>query len=943
MKTLLIALYPYQGKGLDSWHDHGAGMTYTSAKLAGCNIDFLDMKTLNNDEELKATIKGYNLISFGLKSSYYALGMKVISFAKEQGSKVIVGGYHATAAPQELLENNNIDYIFHGESEITFPKFLKSPHLFGREIYGEKPKNLDSLPFFDRSIYQSPIEDCNGWWFGGKKKMISVMAARGCPFKCAFCQPIEDNHFGKTLRRRSVTNLISELKHLKQLYNPDCIMIHDDTFFIQPKWIEEFIELYPEIGLPFWASARADGICENPELFNKVVRVGWDLVSVGFESGSQRILDKMKKGTTVQQNLDSAKIIKSSGAKIYANYMLGLPWETKEDILATAKMADSINAEMPSWAFFTPYPGCELGQECIDKGWSLLDRTTYDRCPSGEKVKNVDYEFVNKVLRGYRPKVEKEDFCDIIIPTYENEDLTIKCLESIQKNTKEGSYRIIWVDNASKIRSNIERIIKQFNHISITNEKNLGFVGAVNKGLEQSTAPYICLLNNDTIVSPNWLEKLINALKKDQSLGIVGATTAPPLEPTKYDSHHCTSHIEDIAGKIIFPPFSNLDQFNKDLEQKFSGQTFDIPFVAFLCAVLKREVFQKIGPLDPNYAMGMYDDNDYNIAARRLGYKTQLLYDTCIYHKGRSTFNLIQSTENFDISALLKRNRLYMNQKWSNISTSNDILIISRAIYNSFGSNEGLGILTQNRLDLMQRYFINSLKNQTDKGFVINLFLGKDDNITSKKIEALDWSGLRVIFTYTEGLSEEWISKASITNGFGKEMEKGCPESIIRNYGHIMTNIMCRMDTDDWVSPGWISHIRHTSNSIKEPTFLINYQIIGQSQDGRLYNYSFPHNGNRISPFLVLVQKVNQSISPYSDFHINIGRRFSSIYTVPPGYVYMVLNNSNIINKHHSKDSFINAYKDNKAIPIQEFTTTQNISTNTKVKEKRLSWRERIK
>ena len=70
MKTLLIALYPYNGQGLDSWHDHGAGMTYTAAKESGCDLEFLDMKALMNDQELTDRLKGYDLIAFGLKSSY---------------------------------------------------------------------------------------------------------------------------------------------------------------------------------------------------------------------------------------------------------------------------------------------------------------------------------------------------------------------------------------------------------------------------------------------------------------------------------------------------------------------------------------------------------------------------------------------------------------------------------------------------------------------------------------------------------------------------------------------------------------------------------------------------------------------------------------------------------------------------------------------------------
>jgi len=399
MKTVILVLYPYQSQGLDAWLDHGAGMTYKAAKDANCDIDFIDMKGLSDEGELRKKLQGYELVAFGLKSSYYAMGMKIVEIAKEQGSKVLVGGYHVTAAPQELLENPDIDWVLHGESEITFPKFLKDPSAFEREIFGEKPPNLDDLSFMDRSIYRDPLEPCQGWWHGGKhSRMTTVMAARGCAFNCGFCQPLEHNHFGRKIRRRSVDSVIAELLELKERYNPDCVMIHDDTFLFQPKWIEEFIEKYPKVGLPFWASGRADGICHHPELVRKLVDIGWELISVGFESGSQEMLDLMKKGTTVKQNLEAAKIIKSYGAKIYANYMIGLPWETKEDMIATVDMAKTIDAEMPSWAFFAPYPGSELGELCIEQGLSLLDRNNYDRCPSGIKCKNVDYAFINKIL-----------------------------------------------------------------------------------------------------------------------------------------------------------------------------------------------------------------------------------------------------------------------------------------------------------------------------------------------------------------------------------------------------------------------------------------------------------------------------------------------------------------------------------------------------------------
>ena len=887
MKTLIVALYNYQGQGLDSWHDHGAGMTYTAAKANGCDVSFLDMKSLNNDVELQESLKGYDLISFGLKSSYYSIGMKVLQYAKSLGSKTLVAGYHVTAAPNQLLENPDIDYIFHGESEITFSEFLKNPTSFSREIWGAKPPNLNDLPFMDRSVYLNQLEPVSGWWrVANRNNMISVMAARGCPYQCGFCQPIERNHFGAKLRRRSVDSMIKELKWLKKLYHPDCVMIHDDTFLIQPKWIEEFIERYPEVGLPFWAAGRADGICKHKDLVSKLIKVGWELVSVGFESGSQRMLDKMKKGTTVEQNLEAAEIVKSLGAELYANYILGLPWETKEDIQLTMKMADKINAKIPSWAYFTPYPGCELGEDCIKKGWSLLDRNNYNRCPSGRKVKYVNYDYLNKCLKGFREEV-KNPFCDIIIPTYNNEDFTVDCINSIKEHTKPGTYRIIWVDNASTDTSKVEKVIADTNHKSIRMPSNEGFVGAVNKGLENSKAECVCLLNNDTRVSPNWLEKLTSTLYKDPKLGIIGALTNRNPEPGM-DSHHSLS----LHNKLVPENITDLLEVNKYLETHYLGRTTPISFVAFLCGVIKREIINKVGHLDPKYAMGLWDDNDYNMSVRAAGYKSELAIDTCIYHKGRGTFSVMQKA-GLDVNSLLKKNKAYLDSKWN----TNKVIIISRAIYDNVGDEKGPGVLTPNRLSIMQRYFINSLRNQTDMDFTLQLFVGKKGSESVEKIKKLNWSGLNVQFIYINHDLSEWKTSLSNKGNIGREDDFGCPEDIIRKVGHPRSSIMARIDTDDWVVPGWVAHMKYMVSTINKSRFLINYQVTGQSSDGRLHSFATTYNKLRTSPFIVLVQKDGIKLSPYDTVHFKMGRVFDTVYTIPPGYTFSVFHNENRSNR----------------------------------------------
>jgi GT2 family glycosyltransferase len=269
--------------------------------------------------------------------------------------------------------------------------------------------------------------------------------------------------------------------------------------------------------------------------------------------------------------------------------------------------------------------------------------------------------------------------CDIIIPTYNHEQLTVNCLESIKKNTK--NYRIIWVDNGSKNTKVAEETLENIDHIIIKLSSNQGFVKAVNSGLKLSDAPFVCLLNNDTLVSSRWLEKLIGALNKNTKLGIVGALTAPlpvlerklwPPDITStlqlkkdYDSHHNIRYIEDCQlHRAYFPEYKNLEDFNRRIEKQFPGQLGDTSFIAFLCAVIKREVIDKVGLLDINYDMGMYDDNDYDMAVKKAGWETKLLYDTCIEHFGHQTFRAINAAEKFDDNALRLKNLAYMKKKW---------------------------------------------------------------------------------------------------------------------------------------------------------------------------------------------------------------------------------------------------------------------------------------
>ena len=116
---------------------------------------------------------------------------------------------------------------------------------------------------------------------------------------------------------------------------------------------------------------------------------------------------------------------------------------------------------------------------------------------------------------------------------------------------------------------------------------------------------------------------------------------------------------------------------------------------------------------------------------------------------------------------------------------------------------------------------------------------------------------------------------------------------------------MARLDTDDWVAPGWIAHMKYMAATSPEQHFLINYQVTGQASDGRLYNFSQVHTRGRTSPFIALVQKTDPRISPYESLHLRMGSRFSKVYDIPPAYAFMVVHGGNRSNRLFENDTYI--------------------------------------
>ena len=394
-----------------SWINHGLSSLGACAKKAGHTVRLIDLRELSGWDEVRDEIDKFKPRVVGITAMSvdfdYALRVaEIVRASTNPGIKTVVGGPHPSIMPGEAAADPSIDHVVVGEGEISFIKLLEdieNGRLPEKIIAGEHP-NLDSLPFVDRELFrfrESPIDTFL------EPPFVTLIAGRGCRYNCSFCQPAERKIFGNRVRRRSVANIIDELKALKEKYDFRSFMFHDDCLTEDMGWIIEFCDAYMKNGFrrPFVCQSRADIICKNEDMVRLMKRAGCAMFLIGFESGNDRILKFLRKGTTVEMNYRAAKICKKYGVRIWANYMFGVPTETREEVSDTVRMIQAIKPYRPSPAFFTPHPGSDLYEYCIKNDLSLVESYSgFSRSPNEAKIKGIDYVFLRKALEGSKKR-----------------------------------------------------------------------------------------------------------------------------------------------------------------------------------------------------------------------------------------------------------------------------------------------------------------------------------------------------------------------------------------------------------------------------------------------------------------------------------------------------------------------------------------------------------
>lgn len=410
--------------------------------------DLLYLASISRAAGYKPSVKDYSLFSqtlddfrediIRLKPRYIVVNaatptlesdLEVLKIAKEILADEVITiakGAHFNFLAHEVMQDHDyIDIIMQGECELTFKEILEGKQL--SEISGlcfrqefeivntqKRPfiDNLDILPYpardlIDNSLYTRPDN--------GKMQAV-IKVSRGCPYHCFFCLATPLN--GSVVRKRSPENIVGEIKECVEKYGIKNFIFWSDIFNLDKAWTKELCKkiIDSKLNITFSTNTRADSA--DIETIGLMKKAGCKLVSIGIESGSQYMLDKMGKKITLEQIRQTVKAFKKYGMQIYAYYVVGLPWETYKTAKETLDFAISLNTDYASFYTAAALVGTKF-YEYVES--HNLGELNYDKPYYYPSVKtnslSVDevFQLHKKLVRGYylRPMYILKMLCSI--------------------------------------------------------------------------------------------------------------------------------------------------------------------------------------------------------------------------------------------------------------------------------------------------------------------------------------------------------------------------------------------------------------------------------------------------------------------------------------------------------------------------------------------------
>jgi radical SAM superfamily enzyme YgiQ (UPF0313 family) len=325
-------------------------------------------------------------------------------------SKIVVGGVHATALPDEVLNDPHIDFVIRGEGERPFAELIqgKPPETIGGLSYrrgnplqpihhnrtADPIRDLDTLPTPAYHLIRfENYRPATGAY--RRLPSINMTMTRGCPGKCTFCNSAET-----ALRTRSAEHVVDEIQRLQDRYGIREVSFYDDTFTIYKQNVARLCELIleREIDLTWSCFARTD--CVSPPLLAKMRAAGCHQILFGIESADPQILENIRKPIDMGQTRKAVRMVQDAGIAVRAAFMFGNPGETTESMRRTIEFAKDLEPDLAIFNITTPYPGTQMFEWARQRGLlRTLDWGEFDLGNAVMELPSVSTEQINRMYR----------------------------------------------------------------------------------------------------------------------------------------------------------------------------------------------------------------------------------------------------------------------------------------------------------------------------------------------------------------------------------------------------------------------------------------------------------------------------------------------------------------------------------------------------------------
>jgi len=363
------------------------GLEYIASSIEKIvdHVHIIDMEFAEHQFQYYLDNFSPDLVGITMSATDHIGGLGLAKIAKKNGITTILGGFHPTAIPDEILSHPQVDIVIRGEGEFTMKELAQkgSPENVlgisykknGQIIHNpDRPLiwHLDSLPFPARHLRRYKYKH----HMNSKGREFDVITmSRGCWGRCSFC--CEPNMSKGVMRFRSPENIMKELFEIKNFHNgkPLKILATDPHFIGSPKRVDLLCDLLLKyrLDIVFYVMTRADSITRYPELIKKMYDSGILGYELGLESSNQKDLNNIKKGITLHMQQDAVKILRDNGADVSGTFVIGLPGQDEEEIKQFPVYAKKIGLMNCAFSIATPFPGTEF-YNCLEKDGLIVER-----------------------------------------------------------------------------------------------------------------------------------------------------------------------------------------------------------------------------------------------------------------------------------------------------------------------------------------------------------------------------------------------------------------------------------------------------------------------------------------------------------------------------------------------------------------------------------------